>query len=104
MSQVRNCGAPSPRHRLRRLLAHEPTFGRVVPEVAVGILQPDEVVGDAADAVQQHRVAGAGCRLRRRIQPLARMLAIPIAGKICVRVLWREERDRRAGLIDDEVR
>ena len=93
-----------PALRLRRLLAHEASLRRVVPEVPVGRLKSDEVVRDTSDSIEQRGIARARGCLRSRIQPLTSMLAVPIAAKIRVRVCWREDCDRRTRLIDDELR
>jgi hypothetical protein len=97
-------GRSIPAHRFRRLLAHEAALGRVVAEVAVGFLQADEIVSDAPNSLEQFCIACARSCFRRGIQPLARMLAVPVAGVIRMRVLRSEDRDRRTGLVDDELR
>ena len=99
-----HAGRAVPAGRLRRLRAHEAVIRRVGAEVAVGLLDRHQVVGDAQHARAQRRIAAARGRLRRGDQPLAGVLAVPVALAVLVAPLGREQRDRGAVFIDDEMR
>ena len=98
-------GAPSQLTRLRRLLAHEAPFGRVRAEIAVCILQSDQIVGDALDAIATSAaspVRAAAFAAAYSHLPACSPYQSPFV--IRVRVRRREQRDRRTGLVDDELR
>ena len=92
-----------PAQRLGRLFDHEAARGRVGAEVAVRVLQADEVVGHATQGVGESRVLRLLDGLGRGAQPLASVLAVPVAFDIVQHPLGVENGDGRAVRAGDEM-
>src|SRR5690242_2160165 len=93
---------PVPCHGLGRLLASESTLGRIVAQITRLVLEPGEILRDSLYSRSQLLIARARRRLRRRVEPLARVLAVPVACRVPCCARGAEQCDRRARLIDDE--
>jgi len=91
-----------PALRLGRLRHGEATLRRIVAQVAVIVLLADQPVGDAAQRGLELRLPALRHRARRGREPLACVLAIPVALVVLVLVRLAEDADRRAVLIHDE--
>ena len=92
-----------PARRLRRLRMGEAAFFRVRAQVAVGFLHGEQVVGDLAHVFAQRGIAAADERAGRGRQPLAGVLAVPVAFGVARAVFRREQRDGRTVRRRDEV-
>ncbi len=92
-----------PRAQWRRLLASEAAIGRVRAQITFRRLNADQEVRDTQHVLTQSIVTAAMCGSRRRVQPFARVLAIPIAFVVLLAMLGMEQSNRGALLVHDEV-